>query len=275
MATLFCTHQQRLEKAIDACANRYAWTGFVESPSSRIHGKEIPAAAELAFEEILEQRFALDIPATDGWIGDETSPFSNRKLGIQYPKIDVDNTFSAANIAVKGWRRSTVQERVGVCMEILEQLSAPAELFLNAHATMHTAGQSFIMAYAGCGANSLDRGLEAIAYAYKAMADVPATAQWERRFGTGEPAALQKQFRLMPRGVGIVITCATFPQWNGYPAILANLATGNASVVKPHPNCVLPVAIFVRSQSDRRASARWRVSPVRVSSADKITAGVK
>jgi phenylacetic acid degradation protein paaN len=259
MASLFCTHQQRLEKAIDACANRYAWTGFVESPSSRIHGKEIPAAAELAFEEMLEQRFALDIPATDGWIGDETSPFSNRKLGIQYPKIDVDNTFSAANVAVKGWRRSTVQERVGVCMEILEQLSAPAELFLNAHATMHTAGQSFIMAYAGCGANSLDRGLEAIAYAYKAMADVPATAQWERRFGTGEPAALQKQFRLMPRGVGIVITCATFPQWNGYPAILANLATGNASVVKPHPNCVLPVALFVRTM--RRVLKEAGVDP--------------
>ena len=259
MSRLFSAHQERLEKAIDACAKRYAWSGFVESPSSRIHGTEIPAAAKLAFEGILEQRFALDVSATDGWVGDETSPFSNRKLGIQYPKVDVENAFAAAEVAVKHWHRSTVQDRVGVCMEILEQLSAPAELFLNAHATMHTAGQSFIMAYAGCGANSLDRGLEAIAYAYKAMVDVPETAHWERRFGAGEPTALQKQFRLIPRGVGVVITCATFPQWNGYPAILANLATGNASVVKPHPNCVLPVALFVRTM--RRVLEEAEVDP--------------
>lgn len=247
MSDLFATHKQRLEKALDACAKRYAWTGFVESPSSSIHGKEIPAAARVAFDKLLGQPFQLDLAGVDGWVGDETSPFSNEKLGIQYPKINVAETFLAAETAVKRWRQSTAEDRVGVCMEILEQLSAPAELFLNAYATMHTAGQSFIMAYAGCGANALDRGLEAVAYAHKAMADVPTTAHWERRFGASEPAKLHKQFRLMPRGVGVVITCATFPQWNGYPAILANLATGNASVVKPHPNCILPVALFVRT----------------------------
>lgn len=259
MSDLFVAHSERLEKALDACAKRYAWTAFVESPSSSIHGKDIPAAAKVEFDQLLGQDFQLDHPAVVGWVGDETSPYNNQKLGIRYPKIDVEQTFLAAEAAAKSWRGSTVKDRIGVCMEILEQLSAPAELFLNAHATMHTAGQSFIMAYAGCGANALDRGLEAVAYAYKAMADVPTTAHWERRFGAGKAAKLDKEFRLIPRGVGVVITCATFPQWNGYPAILANLATGNASIVKPHPNCILPVALFVRTM--RRVLADADLDP--------------
>jgi phenylacetic acid degradation protein paaN len=116
-------------------------------------------------------------------------------------------------------------------------------LFENAHATMHTSGQSYIMAFAGSGANALDRGLEALAYAHKAMADVPATAHWERQFGKGGAARLEKQYYLMPRGVGVVICCATFPLWNGYPALCASLATGNPVVFKPHPGAILPVAM--------------------------------
>jgi phenylacetic acid degradation protein paaN len=110
---------------------------------------------------------------------------------------------------------------------------------------MHTSGQSFIMAFAGSGANALDRGLEALAYAHKAMADVPENADWERTFGKAGAVRLHKQFRLAPRGVGVVICCATFPLWNGYPALCANLATGNPVVLKPHPSAILPVAMLV------------------------------
>ncbi len=247
MDSLFEKHRARLEKAVDACQRRYAWTAFVESPSSKIHGKEIPSQAKQRFAEQLNNRFELDLPGTNGTVGEETSPFTNELLGISYPKVDIEQTFHAATAAVDHWRGSSTEQRVGVCLEILDQLAEAPELFLNAHATMHTAGQSFIMAYAGCGANALDRGLEALAYAYKAMSDVPESAHWERRFGAGPPASLEKTFRIMPRGVRVVIPCATFPQWNGCPAVMANLATGNASVIKPHPNCILPVALFVRT----------------------------
>ena len=57
---------------------------------------------------------------------------------------------------------------------------------------------------------------------------------------------MEKQFRVVPRGVALVIGCSTFPTWNGYPAIFASLATGNAVIVKPHPNAILPLAITVR-----------------------------
>ena len=130
---------------------------------------------------------------------------------------------------------------------MLDKLGGAEALFVNAHATVHTAGQSFIMAFAGCGANALDRGLEALAYAWKAITDVPTAAQWERRFGASAPTSLEKRYRLVPRGTAIVVTCATFPQWNGYPAIMANLATGNPVIIKPHAKTTLPVALFVRT----------------------------
>jgi phenylacetic acid degradation protein paaN len=57
---------------------------------------------------------------------------------------------------------------------------------------------------------------------------------------------MHKQFTVAPRGIGLVLGCCTFPTWNGYPGIFADLATGNTVVVKPHPGAILPLAITVR-----------------------------
>jgi phenylacetic acid degradation protein paaN len=54
-----------------------------------------------------------------------------------------------------------------------------------------------------------------------------------------------KRFHVVPRGIGLVIGCNTFPTWNSYPGLFASLATGNGVVVKPHPRAVLPLAITV------------------------------
>jgi phenylacetic acid degradation protein paaN len=57
---------------------------------------------------------------------------------------------------------------------------------------------------------------------------------------------MEKHFKIVPRGLALVIGCSTFPTWNGYPGLFASLATGNAVVVKPHPAAILPLAITVR-----------------------------
>jgi phenylacetic acid degradation protein paaN len=88
--------------------------------------------------------------------------------------------------------------------------------------------------------------LEAIAYAWEEMRRVPAKAYWEKPQGKNEPLKMEKHYRIMPRGIGLVIGCNTFPTWNGYPGLFASLATGNAVVVKPHPNAILPLAITVQ-----------------------------
>lgn len=243
MSVWFEKHQATLEKAMDACAKRYAWTGYQESPSSKIHGSERPAAGKANFEAMLGKPYPLEQPATVGQTGAEVSPYTKEALGITYPKADVAELYQHIDKAKAQWRNTSTEERVGLCLEMLHRCSE--QLFENAHSTMHTSGQSYIMAFAGSGANALDRGLEALAYAYKAMKDVPETADWERKFGADGAAKLDKRYRLMPRGVGVVICCATFPLWNGYPALCASLATGNPVVMKPHPAAILPVALMV------------------------------
>lgn len=244
MSDWFAKHQNTLDKALDACAKRYSWSGWPESPSTKIHGEEKPAAGRAEFEALLGQDFPLDQPAVSGRVGEEVSPYTGEPLGIRYPRVDVEALFAAIGRARPAWAAASPRERVGVCLEILHRCGE--RLFANAHATMHTSGQSYVMAFAGSGANALDRGLEALAYAHKAMADVPATAHWERSFGGDGAASLDKRYRLVPRGVGVVICCATFPLWNTYPALCASLATGNPVVLKPHPAATLPVAMVAQ-----------------------------
>ncbi|RLQ22540.1 phenylacetic acid degradation protein PaaN [Seongchinamella sediminis] len=240
----FCKHRPLLDKALDACAKRYSWSGWPESPSTRIHGEDKPAAGRAGFEAMLDKRFALSQPGVNAWVGEEVSPYTGQALGVRYEQLDPAALFPAIAAGRPAWSAASPEQRVGVCLEILQRCGE--QLFANAHATMHTSGQSYVMAFAGSGANALDRGLEALAYAHKAMADVPATARWERSFGGDGAACLDKRYRLVPRGVSVVICCATFPLWNTYPALCASLATGNPVILKPHPAATLPVAMVAR-----------------------------
>jgi len=240
----FEAHRARLDTAVDVSRTRRAWTPFIESPSRRHHPEGAHAAGRAAFEARLEcGAFDLDLPGVVDRIGAEISPFTARPLGITYPRSTPDVLFAAAEHAWPAWRKASPETRVGVCLELLDRWAAHS--FENAYATMHTAGQAFMLAFAGSGASSLDRGLEALAAAWVAMDAMPRTATYTRRFGRGAPVTLVKRYRLMPVGVAIVLSCGSYPAWNAYPAIMANLATGNPVVLKPHPDTILPMAIAV------------------------------
>ena len=253
MSDLYSRHSATLAKALEACEQRYSWTAYPESPSSKIHGVDKPVAGKARFEAMLGKDYPLAQPGEIGRTGAEVSPYTGEPLGITYPRVDVEALYTAMARGMPAWQQAPPRSRIGVCLEILD--SCAGQLFENAHATMHTSGQSYIMAFAGSGANALDRGLEALAYAHKAMADVPDSARWERQFGKGGAARLEKQYRLMPRGVGVVVCCATFPLWNAYPALCASLATGNPVVLKPHPSAILPVAMLTTVARDVLAEA--------------------
>ncbi len=246
-------HAPHLDAALKACATRAHWSPFKESPSSKVHGESRPAEGRARFEALLGQPFEIDQPGTIGTVGHEVSPYTRKPLGITYPKSDPDALFGAAREAMRSWIELSPEERAGVCFQMAFALEEQA--FVNAHATMHTAGQAFLMAFSGSGANALDRGVEALAYAYKAMADVPRTAEWEKDFGRTGIVRLRKSYRLRPRGVAVVVCCATFPLWNAYPAVFANLMTGNAVILKPHPNGILPVAMAVKRMRETLAAA--------------------
>ena len=235
----------RLDAAVAANRHRHAYSPFIESPSRRLHPEGAPAAGEAAFVAHLGRPFVLDQPGEVGRVGAERSPFTGEALGITYPRADVDALYRAVGAAWPAWKRASRRTRVGVCMELLDRWAGQA--FENAHATMHTAGQAYMLAFAGSGASSLDRGLEATAAAWAAMQQVPERAAYSRPFGKGPPVHLDKRYRLVPVGVAVVLSCGSYPAWNAWPAILANLATGNPVVVKPHPDTILPVAIAVRT----------------------------
>ena len=114
-----------------------------------------------------------------------------------------------------------------------------------AFAVMHTTGQAFMMAFQAGGPHAQDRGLEAVVYAYEDMTRTPAVARWEKPQGKRDPLVMEKHFTVIPRGIGLVIGCSTFPTWNSYPGLFASLVTGNAVIVKPHPGGILPLAITV------------------------------
>ena len=166
------------------------------------------------------------------------------KLGVTYPKPDIDGLMAAVEVAESSWRKAGPEAWVGVSLEILDRINKAS--FEIANAIMHTTGQAFVMSFQAGGPHAQDRGLEAVAYAWDQMSRIPAQARWEKPQGKNDPVRMEKRFRIVPRGVALVIGCSTFPTWNGYPGIFASLATGNAVVVKPHPNAILPLAITVR-----------------------------
>jgi phenylacetic acid degradation protein paaN len=244
-------HYETLKKATAVCNSREQWSAFKESPSTKLHGEEAPVQGKRAFEAQLGHSFELDQPGEIGRLGHEVSPYTREALGVDYPNIDVDVVCGAAVKAMKSWQSVDPDQRALICIELLKSLER--RCFESTLATMHTAGQSYMMGYVGSGANALDRGLEAVVYAHKAMTDIPGHAVWSKQFGATR-TALEKRYHFVPRGVALVICCATFPSWNAYPAIMANLMTGNPVVLKPHPGGILPMAIVVQDMRQTLAS---------------------
>lgn len=240
---LFDKHRATLDGAVNAIATRGYWSPYPESASGKIYGETANADARTAFEASLNKPFEIEQPGTAGRVGSETSPYGFA-LGITYPKPDIGALIAAAQAAMPAWRKAGVEARVGVCLEILARLNRHS--FDIAYAAMHTTGQGFMMAFQAAGPHAQDRGLEAVAYAYAEMTRTPASARWEKPAGRGDPIRLQKTYTIVPRGIGLVIGVSTFPTWNGYPAIFADLATGNPVIVKPHPASILPLALTVR-----------------------------
>jgi phenylacetic acid degradation protein paaN len=240
----FELHRETLEQSLKAIHGRGYWSAYPEMPSGKIYGETANDDGRAAFEAYLNQSFEIDQPGTVGTVGKEVSPFTTKELGIAYPKADIDALIPAVQKAIPAWRKAGPDERAGVCLEILDRLNKRS--FEMAYAVMHTTGQAFMMAFQAGGPHAQDRGLEAVAYAYREMKQQVESAHWEKPQGKNEPLKMTKKFNIVPRGIGLVIGCCTFPTWNGYPGFFASLVTGNAVIAKPHAGAILPLAITVR-----------------------------
>ncbi len=239
----FERHREKLQQAVKAAETRGFWSGYKEMPSPRIYGETAQDDGIKAFQSHLGKKFEIDQPTNGQWIGAEDGPFGV-ELNVTYPAPDVDAMMAQAKAAIPAWRKLGPKGRAGVCMEVLERLNAMS--FEMAFSVMHTTGQAFMMAFQAGGAHAQDRGLEAVAYGYQEMMRTPETADWVKPQGKHDPLEMKKKFSVAGRGVALMVGCATFPTWNGYPGLFASLVTGNAVIVKPHPRAVLPLALTVR-----------------------------
>ena len=236
-------HASTLQSALAAIADRGYWSAFNEMPSPKAYGETAMADGKAFFEQLLGKDFTLDQPGSTGWHGGEVSPYGVA-LNVRYPVCDIDSLVAAGHKAMDPWQQVGLEARTGICIEMLTRLNQQS--FAIAHAVMMTTGQGFMMAFQAGGAHAQDRGLEAVAYAHREQSFIPARARWEKPQGKNPPLVMQKEYALAGRGVGVVIGCGTFPTWNTYPGLFAALATGNAVIVKPHSNAILPAAITVR-----------------------------
>ncbi|HET8602024.1 MAG TPA: phenylacetic acid degradation protein PaaN [Segeticoccus sp.] len=240
---LVAKHETVLKEAAQALADRSWFSRYPESPSPRVYGESAAAEGKDAFEGRLAGDFTdlADQPTDGTWVGSEVSPYGP-ELRVRYPHLDIDAGLAAAKAALPAWRDAGARTRAAVCVEMIDRINEHS--FELANAVMHTTGQPFVMAFQAAGPNAQDRALEAVVAALVEQERVPASVVWERPTKR-EPIRMQKDYRIVPRGLGLMIGCNTFPTWNGYPGLFASLATGNPVVVKPHPRATLPLAITV------------------------------
>lgn len=239
---LFEKHKPQLEHAVQALATRGYWSAYTEMPSPKAYGETASETGKLAFQAHLGKPFELNQPGHTGLHGAERSPYGV-DLIVSYPVCDPQALIEAALSAMPAWGLLGAEGRTGLLMEALQRLNQRS--FEIAHAVMMTTGQGWMMAFQAGGPHAQDRGLEAVACAWREQAAIPREAIWEKPQGKNAPLRMQKHFEIVGRGVALVIGCGTFPTWNTYPGVFAALATGNPVIVKPHSNAILPAAITV------------------------------
>ena len=247
MHPLFEKHRSVLDGALEAMRTRGFWSAYPEQPSPKVYGESANDEGKAAALGHAGRQFDLNQPGRLGWLASEHSPYGI-PLEVEYPVCEPQALIDAALAAMPAWQKLGVEGRTGICLEALARLNKAS--FEIAHAVMVTTGQGWMMAFQAGGPHAQDRGLEAVAYAYREMSSVPSVARWEKPQGKNPPLVMEKRFEIVGRGVALVIGCGTFPTWNTYPGLFAALVTGNPVIVKPHPNAILPAAISVRIVRD-------------------------
>ncbi|GIV53515.1 MAG: oxidoreductase [Candidatus Kapaibacterium sp.] len=231
-----------MEQAIAAWRDRTFFAHWAEVPSGKIYGEAAAADGKTRFDAQLGKPFdRLLQRQAYSWHGEEESPYGF-PLGITYPVLSPDVLVANAQRAQRPWARLEPAARAAVLVEALQR--AASIFFELAHATQHTTGQGFVMAFQASGPHAFDRALEAIAAGAWAQGSFAPAATWTKPVGKAT-VTLSKQFRIRPRGVNVTIGCSTFPVWNSLPGMFASLVTGAASVAKAHPKVVYPIALVV------------------------------
>jgi phenylacetic acid degradation protein paaN len=230
-----------VQDAIEANKKRTYYTPYPEHPKAYGEGKMEEGLA--AFQASMNHNFTgIKHGENTKWVGEEISPFMQVGLGIHYPQLSVEETINNSKNAAEAWQKMDVNSRASVLVDTLEAVKE--RFFELAFATMHTTGQSFLMSFQASGPHSNDRALETIAQGVEEMSKYPNEVEFVKPMGKFD-LTIKKNYKAIPKGIGLVVGCSTFPTWNTVPGVYANLISGNSVIIKPHPKAILPIAIVV------------------------------
>lgn len=235
----FNQYKELIIRAVQALHDRSYFTPYPEHPKA--YDESENEDGRNAFSSKMNHNFEELGVEAENWLGEEVSPFLQTGIGIKYPAPGVSTLIERANNS-KSWAEVNVEERAGILVESLERVKK--RFFELAYSTMHTSGQSFMMAFQASGPHSNDRALEAIAMGYYEITRFPSELDWVKPMGKYE-LKIHKTWKAMPKGIGLVIGCSTFPTWNTVPGMYASLITGNPVIVKPHPKSIYPIALVI------------------------------
>jgi phenylacetic acid degradation protein paaN len=246
------SNQEILFDLKEALKNRAFFSFYPEH--HKAYPEEWLKNGEQKFSKNLGKYFkALSFGKEVTWIGEEVSPITLVPLNIKYPASSAASLVKTASSYQKTLKQLTPIQRADFCIDALQRIKE--RFFEIAHATTHTTGQSFLMAFQASGPHAADRALETIGMAYQELTRYNSNVTWEKPMGKSS-VILQKEFKPIPKGIGVVIGCSTFPVWNSVPGIFANLMCGNPVIVKPHPKAILPIAIVIEEIQNALIAAR-------------------
>ncbi|MDX1808429.1 MAG: phenylacetic acid degradation protein PaaN [Sulfurospirillaceae bacterium] len=242
--SLFEKHNKTLNRALEEISNRGFWSPYFEIPSSKVYGEDAKEKANESFKSQLGKKFEIKGLESNTYLGSEISPYGF-DLNITYPAINSDKLVEDSLTAMNQWKKISLDERAGICLEILDRLNKKS--FEMANAVMHTTGQPYVMSFQAGGPHAQDRGLEALAYTYRQLKNIPTQARFEKPMGKNPPIVMNKKFVVVPKGISVIITCSTFPTWNSYSALFASLLACNSIIYKPHSSVILPIALTLKT----------------------------
>lgn len=230
---------------LKALRSRQFYFHFNENPKA--YPENLMQDGLTAFQKKLNNNYELPAQKSQNFYGEEISPYMQTGLGIHYPQLNPDELINRSKTAFNQWRKLPVQKRYDLLYATLQKVSE--RFFEMAYATMHTTGQSFLMSFQASGPHACDRALEVIATGLEQLSYYPEEIDWTKNMGKFD-LVLKKNYKPVPKGVGLIIGCSTFPTWNTVPGLYADLITGNTAIVKPHPKAVYPIAIFIEEMQN-------------------------
>lgn len=252
--------QELISAAITAQKSRTFYAAWPENPKE--YGEEAAAQGLEAFQKKLSSDFnELHENAHSVRVGEEISPYMMVGLGIRYAQYPVSDLIRYAKEAAPAWGNASADTRAEVLVDALDRISK--RFFEIAYATMHTTGQSFVMSFQASGPHANDRALEVISLAYEELSRFSTELDWIKPMGKFD-LKLRKTYKTVPRGIGLVVGCSTFPTWNTVPGLFADLMTGNTAIVKPHPKAILPIAIVVAEMQHALVAAGFNANVVQL-----------